>query len=97
MKFHHHILWDYRPILLIGNIYRIIAKVLATRCHLVMPNIIKETKYAFIGGRNILDSVSIVTKVIHEAKSWDKPPLLFKVNFEKMYNNELFFFVLYAE
>ena len=38
---------DYRPISLIGSIYKILAKVLSNKIKLVMPRIISEVQSAF--------------------------------------------------
>ena len=43
-------LGEYRPISLIGCMYKIVAKVLANRIRRVLPAIIEETQFAFIEG-----------------------------------------------
>ena len=42
---------DCKPISLIGNIYKILAKVLAGRIHRVLPGIICHEQGAFVKGR----------------------------------------------
>ena len=59
---------DYRPISLIGCIYKIVAKILAKRLALVLPHLIDERQTAFMKGRHILHGVLIANEVIAEAK-----------------------------
>jgi hypothetical protein len=42
---------DFRPISLVGGIYKILAKILANRLRLVLPNIISPSQNAFVQGR----------------------------------------------
>lgn len=46
---------DYRPISLMGSLYKILAKVLARRLKGVIGSIIEENQFVFVGGRNMLD------------------------------------------
>ena len=46
---------DFRPISLVGGVYKIIAKVLATRLRTVMEDIISPSQNAFVRNRQILD------------------------------------------
>ena len=47
---------DFRPISLVGSVYKILAKVLANRLRVVLDQLIFETHNSFVGGRQILDS-----------------------------------------
>ena len=51
---------DFRPISLVGGVYKVLAKVLASRLRLVLGEIISTPKNAFILNRQILDSVLII-------------------------------------
>ncbi|XP_028100123.1 uncharacterized protein LOC114299551 [Camellia sinensis] len=55
---------DYRPISLVGSMYKIIAKLLANRLKSIMPHIISEPQSAFLSGRNILDGVLVANEVV---------------------------------
>ncbi|GJR45012.1 RNA-directed DNA polymerase, eukaryota [Tanacetum coccineum] len=46
---------DFRPISLIGSLYKIITKILANRIMLVLGNLVNEVQSAFMADRQILD------------------------------------------
>ncbi|GJR93606.1 RNA-directed DNA polymerase, eukaryota [Tanacetum coccineum] len=76
---------DFRPISLIGSIYKVIAKILANRLVGVLGIIVNEVQSAFITGRHILDGPLILNEVMQWCKS-KKKQLFFKVDFEKAYD-----------
>ncbi|GKB85330.1 RNA-directed DNA polymerase, eukaryota [Tanacetum coccineum] len=78
---------DFRPISLIGSIYKIIAKILANRLVGVLGDIVNEVQSAFISDRQILDGPFILNEVIQWCKSKKKQSLIFKVDFEKAYDS----------
>lgn len=47
---------DFRPISLVGSIYKIIAKVLASRLKEAIELVVLKTQSVFVKGRKILDS-----------------------------------------
>ena len=57
-------LTDYRPISLVGVVYKILAKVLSKRLKQVLPDVISEVQTAFLGGKNIFDGVMIAYEVV---------------------------------
>ena len=46
---------DFRPISLVGSVYKILAKILANRLKEVLDQLISESQNSFVGGRQILD------------------------------------------
>ena len=48
---------DFRPISLLGSVYKLLSKVLANRLRVVLDNLISETQNSFVGRRQILDSM----------------------------------------
>ncbi|KAK2383073.1 hypothetical protein QL285_070563 [Trifolium repens] len=59
---------DFRPISLLGCLYKIIAKVLTSRLARVMDTVISSTQSAFIKGRNLVDGVLVVNEVVDWVK-----------------------------
>lgn len=78
---------DFRPISLIGCIYKIIARLLATRIKGVLLGIISTSQTAFLRGRQILDSVLVANEIINAAKKKKWLMYLFKLDFEKAYDS----------
>ncbi|MCI24612.1 LINE-1 reverse transcriptase like, partial [Trifolium medium] len=76
-------LGDFRPISLLGCLYKLIAKVLAGR----LATVIASNQSAFIKGRSLVDGVLVVNKVVDLAKRLGKECLIFKVDFEKAYDS----------
>lgn len=63
-------LGEYRLIYLIGSVYKILAKVLASRLKKVLPNVISKCQSAFLRERHILDGVVVVNEVVDLVKRW---------------------------
>lgn len=78
---------EYRPISLLGSLYKLLAKVLARRLAAVMNSIISPTQSAFLKGRHLVDGVLVVNELVDYAKKAKKECLIFKVDFEKAYDS----------
>ena len=55
---------DFRPISMVGCLYKIIAKILANRLKRVMPALVGETQSTFVSGRQILDGALISNEAV---------------------------------
>jgi hypothetical protein len=78
---------DFRPISLLGCLYKLIAKVLTARLSNVMDSLVNSTQSAFIKGRNLVDGVVVVNEVLDVAKKTGRECMVFKVDFEKAYDS----------
>ena len=78
---------DFRPISLVGCLYKILSKVLANRLKMVMGSLISETQTAFEKDRQILDGILIANEVVDETCKTKKELMLFKVDFKKVYDS----------
>nr|GFA85005.1 RNA-directed DNA polymerase, eukaryota [Tanacetum cinerariifolium] len=70
---------DFRPISLIGSIYKIIAKILMNRLINVLGDIVSEVQSAFVAGRQILDDPFILNEVLHWCSKKKQKSLIFKI------------------
>ncbi|GKV40773.1 hypothetical protein SLEP1_g48376 [Rubroshorea leprosula] len=77
---------DYRPISLIGCMYKLISKLLANRLSKVIEGLIGENQSAFIAGRLLVDSVIVANETIDEIKQKKKRCFIFKADFEKAFD-----------
>nr|GEW94630.1 RNA-directed DNA polymerase, eukaryota [Tanacetum cinerariifolium] len=55
---------DFRPISLIGCVYKVITKVIANRLTDVISDIVSDTQSAFVSGRQILDDPFILSELL---------------------------------
>nr|GEX72659.1 RNA-directed DNA polymerase, eukaryota [Tanacetum cinerariifolium] len=78
---------DYRPISLIGSVYKVVTKILANRLAVVIADIVFDTQSAFIAERQILDGPFILNEVLHWCKRKNKKTMFFKVDFAKVYDS----------
>ena len=76
-------LCDYRPISLVGGLYKLLAKVLANR----LKKVVSPTQNAFVEGRQILDATLIANETIDSLLKWDEYGVLCKLDLEKAYNH----------
>ena len=77
---------DFRPISLVGSLYKILAKLLANRLRQFIVSVISDARSAFVKDRQILDGILIANEVVDEARKTMKELLMFKVDFEKTYD-----------
>ncbi|GJU44282.1 RNA-directed DNA polymerase, eukaryota [Tanacetum coccineum] len=78
---------DFRPISLIGSLYKIITKLLVNRLVTVMGALVNEVQYAFIANCQILDGPFILNEIINWCNARKKQSMIFKVDFEKEFDS----------
>ena len=55
---------DFRPISLLGSVYKILAKLLAERLKMVIDKLISHNQNAFIKGRQIIDATLVANESV---------------------------------
>lgn len=78
---------DYRPISMVGCLYKIIAKLLARRLQGIMDSLIGAHQSAFIKGRQILDGALIASEVVASCKRNKTQAVLLKLDFHKAFDS----------
>jgi len=78
--------YDFRPISLVGSLYKVIAKVLSSRLKKVLAKLVGDTQIAFVEGRQILDGALIANEVVQWLKKRKKSGVLLKLDFQKAYD-----------
>ncbi|WKA11259.1 hypothetical protein VitviT2T_028778 [Vitis vinifera] len=80
-------LGDFRPISLLGGLYKLLAKVLANRLKRVVGKVVSNSQNAFVRGRQILDASLIANEVIDSWQKRKEKGLICKLDIEKAYDN----------
>nr|GEV78368.1 RNA-directed DNA polymerase, eukaryota [Tanacetum cinerariifolium] len=78
---------NYRPISLIGCLYKVITKILANHLSLVIPDLISDVQSAFLPNRQILDGPFIINELLSWCKYKKQQAMVFKVDFAKAYDS----------
>lgn len=81
------LLGDYRPINLIGCMYKIVSKILASRLKQVVGSVVGEVQSAYIEGRHILEGPLMVNEVYSWAKNTKEKLFMLKIDFEKAFDS----------
>ncbi|GJU62782.1 RNA-directed DNA polymerase, eukaryota [Tanacetum coccineum] len=78
---------EYRPISLIGSIYKIVTKILANRLSTVIADIISNVQTAFLPNRQILDGPFIINELLARCHHKKHSAMVFKIDFAKAYDS----------
>nr|GEV70261.1 RNA-directed DNA polymerase, eukaryota, reverse transcriptase zinc-binding domain protein [Tanacetum cinerariifolium] len=78
---------DFRPISLIGSVYKIIAKNLANKLCVALPYLISDVQSAFVANRQILDRPFILNELLSWCKFKKLNGMIFKVDFENAFDS----------
>jgi len=74
---------DFRPISLVGCVYKIVLKILSIRLKKVINKVIDAKQYSFLEGRGLMDDVLVTNEVLDEMKMKKKSCVFFKVDYKK--------------
>ena len=85
---------NFRPISLVGGLYKLLAKVLANRLRKVVGKVVSKAQGAFVEGRQILDAVLIANETIDSILKNNKCGILCKLDIEKAYDHVDWSFLL---
>ncbi|CAI5967350.1 unnamed protein product [Closterium sp. NIES-65] len=80
-------LGNYRPITLLSTVYKIIAKVMASRLKAVIHEVISEDQYGFIPGRQLAGAVSVVADAIEAGANGKEDWYLMMIDFQKAFDS----------
>nr|GEV54877.1 zinc finger CCCH domain-containing protein 34-like [Tanacetum cinerariifolium] len=78
---------DFRPMSLIGSVYKVITKILANQMAVVISDLVSDTQSAFVANRQILDGPFVLNELLAWCKRKKKQALIFKVDFPKAYDS----------
>lgn len=79
---------DFRPISLCSIAYKCIAKIIANRMKLVMPNLINMSQSAFIPGHNISDNVLMAQELFRGyTRETGSPKCALKIDLHKAFDS----------
>ena len=78
---------DFRPISLVGGLYKLLAKVLANRIKKVVGKVVSSAQNAFVEERQILDAALIANEAIDSMLKRNESGALCKLDIEKAYDH----------
>ncbi|XP_077245928.1 uncharacterized protein LOC143885616 [Tasmannia lanceolata] len=77
---------EFRPISLVGCLYKVLAKVLADHLKVVLPSIISDCQSAFVANRQILNCSLVANEAIDSYRRLGVGVILCKLDMEKAYD-----------
>ncbi|KAE8660431.1 hypothetical protein F3Y22_tig00116951pilonHSYRG00119 [Hibiscus syriacus] len=77
---------DFRPISLVGSMYKIVSRLLAKRLGSCLSEVIREHQFAFMAGKQIADCSLIANEVIDGLFKTMKEAVLIKAYFSKAFD-----------
>lgn len=77
---------DFRPISLVGSIYKIISKTLSCRLKKALKKVISPNQSAFLEGRQSVDDVLVANECLDAVPKNGEKSVLRKLDLEKAYD-----------
>jgi hypothetical protein len=77
---------NWKPITLLGSIYKVLAKTLVGRIQSAFTHIIRPNQTGFVKGRSILDNVFMAQKALVWAEESKQDLIVFFLDFEKAFD-----------
>ena len=77
---------DFRPICLVGGLYKLLTKVLANRLKKVVGKMVSKLQNAFVEGRQFLDAILMAIEVVDSMLKKRGCGLLCKLDIKKTYD-----------
>jgi hypothetical protein len=77
---------DYRPLSMLEVLYKIPSRILASRCSLMLPDIIGEHQHGFMANRGIQEPTLLMTHVIQDANRTGNPVQILSLDIEKAFD-----------
>jgi len=90
------LLKNWRPITLLNQDYKYLAKVLANRCKKLMPDIISPDQTGFVPGRYIGCNIQRIQSLIDRCEEENIDGILLNIDFEKAFDSIDWNFILKA-
>ncbi|GJT40504.1 RNA-directed DNA polymerase, eukaryota, partial [Tanacetum coccineum] len=78
---------DFRPIRLIGSLYKVVTKILAMRLSVVISDLVSEVQTVFLPNRQILDGPFIINELLSWCKLKKQQVMVLKIDFAKAYDS----------
>jgi len=85
----------FRPISLVGCVYKFVSKILSSRLKRVLDKVIDLRQSAFLEERGLLDSVVVANETFENVKMNKKECVVFKVDYENGYDSVRWEFIYY--